>query len=126
MSVEELIGSGRPAAELIAEADRRFNTGDEAQINGAMMVLQYAAKTLHSPAAFVAMARIYDPNQASRPVGLQPDLSQAAQNYRAAVMEGDASAVQERDALRAYLEQRARGSGTEAARASAILERFWR
>jgi serine/threonine protein kinase len=126
MTVEELISSGRPAADLIAEAERRFRTGNESAISAAIMTLSYTAKTLHSAAAFAAIARIYDPNRSDRPAGLQADASQAAQNYRAAVMEGDTSVVQDREALRAYLKQRALGSGPEAARAAAILDRFWR
>ena len=126
MSVEQLIASGRPPTDLVAEAERRFDSGDETQIESAITVLRYVARTFHNAAAFAAMGRIYDPNQPKRPQGLQPDLWQAAQNYRAAFMEGDASVAKDRDALRDYLQQRAGGSGTEAANAAAILDRFWR
>jgi serine/threonine protein kinase len=126
MSAKELIDSGRPAADLVAEAKRRFNSGDEAQIDSAMTVLRWAARTLHNTAATAVMARLFDPNQPNRPPGLQPDVSQAAQNYRAAYMEGDTSIAQDREALRSYLEQRAHGNGAEAANASAVLDRFWR
>ena len=126
MSVKELMSSGRPPAELVAEANRRFNSGDEGQIEGALNVLRWAATTLHSPAAFATMARIFDPNWVNRPQGLQPDPSLAAQDYRAAFMEGETSVSRDREALRKYLEDRARGNGAEAASAAAILDRFWR
>ncbi|TDH62157.1 serine/threonine protein kinase [Dankookia rubra] len=126
LSAKELTESGRPAAELVAEATRRLRSEDRSQVDGALMVLRYAAQTLRSEAASATMARLFDPNQPNRPVGLQPDVSLAAQNYRAAFMAGDKTVGQDREALRAYLERRAQGSNAEAATAAAVLDRFWR
>ncbi len=125
LSVAEVIARGLAPPELVAEAQRRFATGQEQQVNEAIDLLDYAAKTLHYPAASGAMARIYDPYQPKRPPGLQPDLGLAARYYSAADKGGDSSAAPERERFHQYLEGLARGSGTDASTAAFLLKRYW-
>jgi serine/threonine protein kinase len=126
MTYQELRESGQSPDALITEAKRRFQTGESSQVNDALLLLRYVADTYRDPGAFAEMGRIYDPSYSGRPAGMEPDLSRAAQYYRAAVLGGDKSAENDRNALEKLLRERSQGAGEAATGASAILYRFWR
>jgi serine/threonine protein kinase len=125
LNAAEVIARGLAPSDLVAEAQRRFATGQGQQVNEAIDLLEYAAKAFHYPPASGALARIYDPDQASRPQGLQPDLGLAARYYSAADKGGDTTSAPERERFRRYLEDLSHGHGMDASTAAFLLKQYW-
>jgi len=103
-----------------------YDVARRRQIDGkhddALVLFEEAADRGYAP-AMTAVARLYDPNGfvAGRPFR-SPDPRAAARFYRDAVRAGDAGAEAPRAALRATLEEQARGGNSTA---ESALREFW-
>ena len=109
-----------PNPEGIYNVARRRQT--DGKHDDALVLFEEAADRGYAP-AMTAVARLYDPNGfvAGRPFR-SPDPRAAARFYRDAVRAGDAGAEAPRAALRATLEEQARGGNSTA---ESALREFW-
>ncbi len=89
-----------PPEDVVCEALRRLRSG---QIADADMLLATAGEVQQFAPAIGALARRYDPLQPNGP-GIKPDIRQAANRYKQAVLKGDTTAAPDREALKKFLE----------------------
>lgn len=119
LSVNQVITQAPNAAAVFAEGERRLQGKRKDQ----GLLLVEAAADKGSPAAMLALARLYDPvgfNQQG-PIP-QPDMRESAEYFRRAVQAESTEAVAPRAALHAYLRSAAQHGDLEA---KLTLQDFW-
>ncbi|MDR3519063.1 MAG: hypothetical protein P4M00_24965 [Azospirillaceae bacterium] len=117
MSVKDLITRNNPG-DMTDQAQQRLASHPQE----AMLLLETAGDDRNHGPALALLAQLYDPNKPRRG-GIGADARQAAKYYRQAQAAGQSDAVAaDREALRAYLDQR-RQAGDLTAKLT--LQDFW-